>query len=114
MCILRVISWIGQEELEIQVSRSVKVGRTVRINPSMAYLGIESGLVEVVAIVPGRPDKDAVYTADIHTENIIRDMEEFKRVEAHGLYDEDWVGEMNRLEDQPWIVYWYNNSDDIE
>jgi len=78
----------------------------------MTYLGIESGHIRIEAIIPPKPDNEEVYAKDIHTENIIRDIEQFKQVELDNMYGSDYSDLLHHLDNQPWIVYKYINTAD--
>lgn len=104
--------WTDKAEVEIesvhvQVTRKIEVGKVLKINPSEAYLGIDSGNVRVLAIVPAKPDNLESYGEGIDTEVIIRHIEEFKDIHLDSLRGEDYASELARLDDQPWVVYQY-------
>lgn len=97
-------------EVEVTTTRTIRVGQLLKINPSEAYLGVDSGNVRVLAIVPSKPDNETVYAEGIDTEGIIRDIEEYKDIHLDtlgGPGSTDYEDELMRLDNQPWVVYHY-------
>lgn len=101
---------VNSTSVEVTITRVIKIGGIYKINPSEAYLGVDSGNVKVVGIVPFELDKSHQYVSHIHTENIIRDIDEYARVQLDtlgGPGNAEYEGELERLSSQPWIVYEY-------
>jgi hypothetical protein len=73
--------------IDVTVTRHIKIGQIVRINPSEAFLGIEHGIVEVIAI----KEYDELDHTDGNVEGVVE-------------LDEDAMNE-------PWVLYRYKWSD---
>ena len=90
--------------IEVTVTRRISIGYTLKINPSEAYLGIESGDIKPVAIQPmNEIERDIADQA-----------EEFTRIHLDGLEGDDHANEYNRLHNDLWVVYQYNHGGEIE
>lgn len=93
--------------IAVTVTRTIEVGKTMKINPSEGYLGIESGNITVLAIEP-------YYTLEGDVRN---QAEEFSRVLLEcfdGLDENDlYQEEEERLRIQPWVVYQYGRNGDV-
>jgi hypothetical protein len=95
----------GIYEVSVEVTRTVRIGAIMKINPSEGYLGIESGNIQVIAIS----------TIQDMNEEPASQAEEFTRVHLDTLEGEDEYMEENiRLNGQLWVVYKYTRSGDTE
>lgn len=105
------ITSVNMDSVTVMVERTIAVGTTVKINPSEAYLGIDSGNITIVAIC----------TMDLLEGDAKSDAEEFTRIHLD-MYDEDedmdddeeesvYTSERTRLHEKPWVTYEYRNGD---
>lgn len=103
----------GVNEVSAVITRTIKVGQTLKINPSEAFLGVESGNVEVIAILPGILSALDVDVEGIDAEAVIRQIEEYKDVMLDPFQpgDSEYEYELTRLNEQPWILYQYTTGD---
>ena len=93
---------IGMENVTVQVQRTVRVGQTLRINPSEGYLGITSGVIQVLYI--GTKD-------DMKSSDNSQVQEAVGQVEAdyYSYLDVD-SSNKERLDNEPWVVFSYNTQ----
>lgn len=103
----------GVNEVNAVITRTIKVGQTLKINPSEAFLGVEPGNIEVIAILPGILSALDVDVEGIDAEAVIRQMEEYKDVmlDLFQPGDSEYEYELTRLNEQPWILYQYTTGD---
>jgi len=88
----------GVYEVSVEVTRTVRIGAIMKINPSEGYLGIESGNIQVTEIGAMR---------DI----TLRDQaEEFARVHLDMLEGDEYMEENIRLDSGLWVVYNYTSG----
>jgi hypothetical protein len=99
-------------ELQVEVVKSYRVGQSVRINPSMAYLGIDSGIVKVLGFIPPKPDNETVYIETEDNDDILSEIENFKEVMLQGYTtgDSDYADLLQMLDNEPWVVYRYSGN----
>ena len=105
---------ITDVEVEVTTTRTIRQNGIYKINPSEAYLGVDSGNVKVLAIVPSMPDSETEYAEGIDTMGIIRDIEEYKNIQLDTLGSLEYEEELERLNSQPWVVYHYPYTDQDE
>lgn len=102
---------VREDSIMIVETRTIRIGQTIRINPSEAYLGIESGLIKVLGFIPPKPDNETAYIAGEDTESILSDIEYFKEIELQAVEGtEDYAGRLGDLDNQQWVVYRYNGN----
>ena len=90
--------------IEVTVTRRISIGYTLKINPSEAYLGIESGDIKPLAI------QEIIYME----EHIRPQADEFSRVHLECLEGDEYMEENIRLNAGLWVVYQYTHSGEIE
>lgn len=99
----------NSNELTVEVVKSYRVGQSVRINPSMAFLGIDSGIVRVLGFIPPKPDNETVYIETEDNDDILSEIENFKEISLQGFTpgDSDYQDTLQMLDNEPWVVYRY-------
>ena len=103
------INSVISNAVRVTIERRIAVDQTLRINPSEAYLGIESGVIKVLAV---GTMKQLKATEDIHP-GIVECIDCEYSVMRDNLdpsYDED-VRLLDSLEIDPWVGYQYTNGD---
>lgn len=112
MTMIRVVDG-DSRSVVVEITTEIREGHWYRINPSEAYMGIESGVVEVTAILSGIKELDSkeVYVEGVNTEDLIHMIEVHKEgvldlMEGTEYYDE----ELNKLDNGLWIVYKYQRD----
>ena len=90
---------LEDNKVEVQVTRSIKVGQVLRINPSAGYLGIESTIINVIGI--------AKWT-ELDTADLRGMARNFIETDC-GLYgkpgEHDYDERKEELEDSLWVAY---------
>lgn len=92
----------GIFEVSVEVTRIVRIGTIMKINPSEGYLGIESGNIQITEIGAKR---------DI---TLYDQADEFSRVHLDCLEGDEYMEENIRLDSGLWVVYNYTRSGDKE
>lgn len=108
---------VNSIEVEVTTTRTIRVGGIYKINPSEAYLGVDSGNIKVLAILPHKPDNETVYAEGIDTEDVIRQVEEYKDIQLDtlgGPGTTEYEDELMRLDSMPFILYQYCYTKDKE
>lgn len=93
------ITEYGNDKVEVVVTRTIVPGQLLKIHPSEAFLGIESGTITV----------DSIRKLN-ELEGGMRDMaDDYIQAATDFLEDEELATERNRLQGT-WVVYTYANS----
>lgn len=105
------------EEIVVEVTRSIREGMTLRMNPSEAFLGIESGLIKVVAILPypnSLDPEELTHISGIPSEDILVHIRSFTEamIDLRDPTDpgDNYKDEVDRLGAEPWVVYQYSKD----
>lgn len=99
------IDILENNTVEVQVTRTIRVGQILKINPSEAYLGIESGNITIIDIA----NHDELASSEL------RDMAtDFINVETYtDVEDNVEFGRRHELEGNLWVAYKYHKDDEI-
>ena len=91
----------AMEEVEVTVYRRIRPGMTLRINPSEAMLGIDSGVIKIQHIT----DLAGLLEID---ENLSQQADNFGNIQLDMLVDDAkaMADELERLS-ETWVVYEY-------
>jgi hypothetical protein len=100
------------ESVDVEVTRKIKVGVTLKINPSEAWLGIESGTIKITHIL-SQANIESVDSPDHpiaeYVGQIVHDKEVY--LDTMGQPgDSEYQSEYDRLETDPWVVYKYSHT----
>ncbi len=85
--------------VQVEVTKTIRIGGQYRISASWGYAGVEEGIVEVVGILSAY---DAINIEDKDISNMI---EEFKRISVDNLEGTDKDTEQERMDTTIWVVY---------
>jgi hypothetical protein len=94
--------------ITVEITRSIRVGQTLRINPSEAFLGIESGII-VITHVGTREELIDSIIPDAIRESIQTEYEVMMD-NLDDKYAED-RDTKERLDIEPWVAYQYTNGE---
>lgn len=104
------IKMISETSITVLVERTVTIGQTLKINPSEAWLGIESGNIKIISIgtreqllEQGNPDVIDSMEAEYEA------LKDIKHYVEQGQADADDVAFRNSLDTDPWVGYQYQN-----
>lgn len=94
-------------KVDVTVSRTIGVGQILRINPSEAWLGIDSGIIKITHIL-GNEDRQSVDSTDHPLEKYTRQIESDIDVYLD-MYEgtPEYSTELSKYDHTLWVVYEY-------
>lgn len=109
----RMLDDSSEHYVQVEVTRSIRVGRTLRINPSESYLGIEPGVIQVTHIL--WPADIAAAKEQGVQQDIISQIDTFRDAELDNHDSTEHGGVytyvQESMDNHPWVVYKYTNGE---
>lgn len=108
---------IGDNMVEVPMTRQVALGKIVRMVPSDGYCGVDLGIARIIGISGDDLETWSIYDGYHHTlDEIQGSVRGFMEAEL-SLYDEhttEYVEHESWLLNQPWVAYQYTRGRDTD